>query len=113
MKYLSILPLCLLLIACPEPRERIYVGHKYGVGTKVLMKTGDKAVIIEVIPWYRADTNSWYYKDSKPAMPEYTIRVGFVKRTHKTDSLLEGRRTIHTDVTTFKIKEFEIEDIIK
>ncbi len=110
MKRLLTLPLLFVLIACPEPREKIYVRHKYSVGIKVLMKTGDRAVIIETKPWW---LRNWYHKGDVPLQPEYVIRVGFVKRTHKTDSLLDGRRTIHTDVTKFTVKELEIERVIE
>lgn len=105
MKKLLALSMVYLLCSCHPPK--VPVPHKYSYGEKVLLKTGDIAVVIEY-PWYNLTTTEGY-----PKTPEYIVRVAFVKRASKTDSLLNGMQTRHTDIGKFTVYEYEIEKKIK
>lgn len=93
-----------IFLASCQP-EQLPVERKYHAGQKVLLKTGDQAVIIGM-PWLDRKT---YSKGTTQPNQRYVVRIGFVKRISKTESLLGGRRTVVTDITKFTIWEFEIE----
>lgn len=103
MKYAALL-LLLALASCVEYKP---VPFKYSLGQKVLLKTGDEAIITAHVWPHRYDARS------KPPIPRYQIRVGFINRVSHTDSLLDGKRKVITDITTFNVNEFEIEKVIK
>lgn len=101
MRSLLAITLLVALSACAPPR--IPVPHKYGYGEKVLLKTGEQAVVVEY-PYFNRTTLEGY-----PKIPEYIVRVALMKRINQTDSLLEGRQTRQTDIGKFLVYEHEIE----
>lgn len=101
MRSLLAVILLVALSACVPPK--IPVPHKYGYGEKVLLKTGEHAVVVGY-PWYnRTMDKRW------PKTPEYVVRVALIKRVNQTDSVWEGRQTRQTDIGKFTVYEHEIE----
>ena len=96
------LTLVSLLLCCTSCVKWIDAPHKYNLGDKVLLKTGDTAVI----------THISYHKvreDFQVKHQRYTVRVAFIKRVNH--DFLNGRT--ETDVGTFTVFEYEIEKVIE
>tara|TARA_R110002094_G_scaffold186715_3_gene162687 strand:+ start:1086 stop:1409 length:324 start_codon:yes stop_codon:yes gene_type:complete len=107
MKKLIPLALLLLLALISCRPEYVPTKYKYTLGDKVLLKTGDSAVIVN----HHWSTNK-HIKGTWIA-PKYIIRVGYVKTEHHTDSFLDGHRVREREITKFTVYEHEIEKKIK
>ncbi len=88
----------LLLTSCHEWKHGL---HEYSLGQKVLMKTGDTAVIVNVY-------STRYRGDTQP-VPRYIVRVTFTKRVDQ--DWWNGRT--ETDIGTFTVYEYEIEKALE
>jgi len=96
----------LAMLACCRP-EYVNTKYKYAPGDKILLKTGDTAVVVEHHWMTRQHVKGHW------VTPRYIVRVGYIKKAHHTDSLLEGHRVRESEPTKFDVYEHEIEKKIK